>query len=84
MRSSLISALAAISLVVAPTASIAARPGGAAPLSLSQDIRAGAPVRDANQMDETGYYLIGGGVVLLLILIFVVLDDDDEDFPSSP
>ena len=82
MRSSLISALTAISLIAAPTASLAAKSGGATALSLNQGVRAGAPVRDANRLDETGYIIAGVAAVAVIILIFVLLDDDDE--PESP
>ena len=83
MRSSLISALTAISLIAAPTASLAAAPGGAASLSLSQAVRSGAPVRDVNRMDETGYIIAGVAAVVVIIFFFVILDDDDDE-PSSP
>jgi hypothetical protein len=84
MRSSFVSALAAISLIAAPTASIAATSGSAAPLSIanSPTARASADLQDPNSLDETGYILLGVGGVALLILFFVLIDDDDD--PDSP
>ncbi|HYJ51976.1 MAG TPA: hypothetical protein VEW04_02295 [Allosphingosinicella sp.] len=80
MRSSFVSALAAISLIAAPTASIAATSGSAAPLSIgnSPAARASAGLQNENRLDETGYILVGVGAVALIILFFVLIDDDDD------
>ena len=85
MRSSFTAAIAALSLIVAPTAAIAAAPSAnASDLSLSQGARSGASLQGANGMSDTGYVLLGVGGLALLILFFVLIDDDDEDLPSSP
>jgi hypothetical protein len=80
MRSSFVSALAAISLIAAPTASVAAT-GGASALSIAGNpqVRAGAGVQDANQLDQTGWILVGVAAVAALIIFFVLIDDDDDD-----
>jgi hypothetical protein len=84
MRSSFVSALAAISLVAAPTASIAATSGSASALSIANSpaARAGADLQDPNNMDTTGWVIVGAAAVAALIIILVLLDDDDEDFDS--
>jgi hypothetical protein len=84
MRSSFVSALAAISLVAAPTASVAATSGSASALSIanSPNVRARADLQNPNQLDETGWILVGVGVVAALIIFFVLIDDDDDDFES--
>jgi hypothetical protein len=84
MRSSFVSALAAISLIAAPTASIAATSGSASALSIAHNpaVRAQAGMNNPNNMDETGYILVGVGVVAAIILLIVLLDDDDNDFDS--
>ena len=75
-----LNAVLAASLVLAPTASIAASP--VAP-PVDAQARPGAELQDPNQV-EGNWWLIGGGVLLLLLLLLVVLDDDDEDAPVSP
>lgn len=84
MRSSFVSALAAISLVAAPTASVAATSGSAAPLSIanSPTVRANANLQNPNSLDETGWIIVGVAGVAALILFFVLIDDDDDDFDS--
>ena len=84
MRSSFVSALAALSLIAAPTASIAASSGSASALSIASNpsARASADVQNPNQLDETGWIIVGVGGVILLILFFVLIDDDDD--PDSP
>ena len=75
-----LTAVLAASLVLAPTASIAASP---VPPPVDEQARAGAELQDPNQISKN-WLLIGGGIILLLILLLVVLDDDDEDAPVSP
>ncbi|MFL6862020.1 MAG: hypothetical protein ACJ8DZ_03375 [Allosphingosinicella sp.] len=82
MRSSLISAFTALSLIAAPTVSLAAGQGDARALSLS-GARVGAPARDANRMDESGYIIAGVAGLAVIILIIVLIDDGNEG-PSSP
>lgn len=84
MRSSFVSALAAISLVAAPTASIAATSGSASPLSIANSpaVRASANAENSNQMTETGYILAGVAVVAAIILLIVLIDDGNDS--NSP
>jgi hypothetical protein len=76
-----LTAVLAASLVLAPTASVAA--GTPAPPPVDAQARAGADLQDPNQINRNWLW-IGGGLLLLLILLLVVLDDDDEDAPVSP
>ena len=76
-----LNAVLAASLVLAPTASIAASP---VPPTADPQARAGADLQNPNQDIEGNWWLIGGGIILLLILLLVLLDDDDEDAPVSP
>ena len=78
----LINAVLAASLVLAPTASVAA--GSPAPTAVDPQARASASLEDPNQAIEDNWLLIGGGIILLLILLLVLLDGDDEDAPVSP
>jgi len=83
MRSSFVSALAAISLIAAPTASVAARTGSAQALSINNPaLRANPGVQSPNQLDETGWIIVGVVGVAALILFFVLIDDDNG--PDSP
>lgn len=77
----LINAVLAASLVLAPTASVAAGSPAAPPADAQA--RASADLQNPNQMDDN-WLLYGGGLILLLILLFVLLDGDDEDAPVSP
>ena len=81
MRSSLIAALAAASLVVAPTVSIAATASDASALSLQGQVRVGAETGDANRLE--GSMLIIGLVAVAVIIALILLLDDDDD-PESP
>jgi hypothetical protein len=85
MRSSFVSALAAISLIAAPTASVASA-GGASALSIAgnPEVRAAAGVQDANRLDQTGWIIVGVAAVAALIIFFVLIDDDDDDDSFSP
>jgi len=84
MRSSFVSALAAISLIAAPTASVAASSGSASALSLANSpaARAGANVQGASKLDETGWILVGVAGVAAIILLIVLIDDGNNDSNS--
>lgn len=72
---SIVSALAAASLIVASTASAAA----------PTDARMSSPVPAAEATNGDSTWLwIAGGAALLLVLFLVVLDDDEDDLPTSP
>lgn len=77
MRSPIISAIVAGSLLISSTAAIAQQPG---PI----------PARDAAEVDNPDQLLgsalaiVGLVVVLAIIAIFVIFDDDDDDVPTSP
>jgi hypothetical protein len=75
MRSSLISAIVAGSLLLSTTAASAQQPG---PIPA----RSGSEVEDADQIVGT-FMIIGLVAVLAVVGFFVVLDDDDDE-PTSP
>jgi len=79
MRSSLVAALAAASLVIAPTASLAASSGGADALSLAQATPSAADLQRPNDAVGSGLIIAGVVVVAVIVLFFVLLDDDDDD-----
>ena len=76
-----LNAVLAASLVLAPTASIAASP---VPPPVDAQARAGADLQNPNQEIDDNWWLIGGGLLLLLLLLLLVLDDGDEEVPVSP
>ncbi len=85
MRSSIVAALAAISLVAAPTASLAARPADASSLSLANSPRAGHAIRNANGLEGTGLIIAGVAAIAVIIVFFVLLDDNNNNgMPRSP
>ena len=75
MRSFLVSALAAASLAIAPTASIAANPpvDQAAP----EAARAGAETEDANAI-RGGFILPLIGLIAIIAVLVLLLDDDNQ------
>jgi hypothetical protein len=75
MRSTLISAIAAGSLLVSTTAAAARQADSPA-------TRGAAEVEDGDQL-AGGLMLIGLIAVVAVIAIFVLLDDDDDE-PTSP
>ncbi len=75
MRSPIISAIVAGSLLISTTAPSATQP------SLPAD-RSGADVEDADGI--VGSFAIIGIIAVLAIVAVVVLLDDDEDEPTSP
>lgn len=77
-----LNAVLAASLVLAPTASVAA--GSPAPPTMDAQARASTSLEDPNQQIDDNWWLIGGGILLILLLIFLLFDDDDEDVPVSP
>ena len=81
MRSFLVSALAAASLAIAPTASIAANPpvDQAAP----EAARAGAEVEDANAI-RGGFILPLLGLIAIVAVLLLVLGDDNNEEGVSP
>jgi hypothetical protein len=81
MRSLLV-AILSVSLAATPVAAAEAA-GPSASLAADQ-VRAGADLHGAQQLegDNTLLY-IGIGVVALIILL-LLLDDDDEEAPESP
>ena len=76
-----LNAVLAASLVLAPTASVAA--GTPAPPPADAQARASADLEDQAQL-RSSWWLIGLAILAALILLLVLLDDDDEDVPVSP
>ena len=83
MPSRSLAALTALSLIVAPTAALAAPSSDAAALSLRNSSRIGAELEDPNQI-QGSLIIIGAIAVAVIVLFFVLLDDDDDDVPESP
>jgi len=75
MRSPVISAIVAGSLLMSTTAASAQQ-------SDPIPVRSGSEVEDADQIAGT-FMIIGLLAVLAVVGIFVLLDDDDEE-PASP
>ena len=75
---SIVSALAAVSLVVASSASAAAAP------TIPADARMSSPVQTAEAEGGSTWLWIAGGVALLIVLFLIFDGSDDEDLPTSP
>ena len=78
----LINAVLAASIVLAPTASVAAGPP--APPPVDAQARTGTDLENPNQAISSRWWLIGLAILAAIILLLVLLDDDDEDAPVSP
>ena len=75
-------AAAALSLVMVPVVAAADPVNSAAPLSLSNGARTGAPTKDSSKLSGGGVYalLIAAGVAAILIIAATNKDDS----PDSP
>jgi len=75
---SIVSALAAVSLVVASSASADAAPATATGTRISSPVQA----TEAASGDSTWLWVAGGA--LLILVLIITGDDDEDDLASSP
>ena len=83
MRSPVLAAIAAVSLVTASSAAIAQTAAPTTPAAPFE--RSGASLDGENQLRGTTMWIVGAIALLLLIWgLIELLNDDEDDVPVSP